>query len=251
MTDKNADNVTQKAKIVFTVITIFPAMVEHVMNYGVIGKAIEKGIIDLKTINPRDFSQDKHHRIDDRPFGGGAGMVMMYDPLAATVDYLKQQDKELSLSFLSPQGEKLEQNMVNKMAKQKHIVLLCGRYEGIDQRFLDKYVDNEISIGDFVISGGELAAATIIDAVARQIPKVLGDEESAKTDSFMQNSLAYPQYTRSVELKTKGVPEVLLSGNHALIAQWRAKQALKITQQKRPDLIEKKGRNTQNGRTSD
>ncbi|HFC31085.1 MAG TPA: tRNA (guanosine(37)-N1)-methyltransferase TrmD [Oceanospirillales bacterium] len=221
----------------FTVITIFPQMVADVLAYGVIGKAIDKGLIEIQTLNPRDFSTDKHHRVDDRPFGGGAGMVMMYDPLAATLEYLSKQDKDLRLNFLSPHGKKLNQNMVNKFAKLKHIVLLCGRYEGIDQRFIDNYVDNEISLGDFVISGGELAAAIIIDAVARQIPKVLGDEDSAKTDSFMQNMLTAPQYTRSEKLKTKGVPEVLLSGNHAKIAKWRADKALEITKLKRPDLL--------------
>lgn len=224
----------------FTVITLFPQMVEDTLTYGVIGKALEKGLIELKTVNPRDFSTDKHKRVDDRPFGGGAGMVMMYDPLAATVEHLKQQDKELTLSFLSPTGKKLNQGTVNQLAQKHHIVLLCGRYEGIDQRFIDTYVDNEISLGDFVISGGELAAAVIIDAVARQIPDVLGDEDSAKTDSFMNNTLGAPQYTRSALLKTEGVPEVLLSGNHAKIAKWREQKALEITKDKRPDLLGKK-----------
>ncbi|MBL4660089.1 MAG: tRNA (guanosine(37)-N1)-methyltransferase TrmD [Alcanivoracaceae bacterium] len=229
--------------IKFTVISIFPDMVKDVLSYGVIGKAIDSGLIELETFNPRDFSQDKHHRVDDRPFGGGAGMVMMYDPLARTVDFLKQQDNSLKLSFLSPHGNTLDQSTVNKLAETKHIVLLCGRYEGIDQRFIDKYVDNEISLGDFVISGGELAAAVIIDAVARQIPHVLGDEESAKSDSFMNKAsgktlLGSPQYTRSDDLKQQGVPDVLLSGNHANIAKWREQQALKITQLKRPDLLD-------------
>jgi len=224
----------------FTVITLFPQMVEDTLTYGVIGKALEKGLIELKTVNPRDFSTDKHKRVDDRPFGGGAGMVMMYDPLAATVEHLKQQDKELTLSFLSPGGKKLNQGTVNQLAQKHHIVLLCGRYEGIDQRFIDAYVDHEISLGDFVISGGELAAAVIIDAVARQIPDVLGDEDSAKTDSFMNNTLGAPQYTRSALLKTEGVPEVLLSGNHAKIAKWREQKALEITKDKRPDLLGKK-----------
>ena len=221
----------------FTVITLFPQMVKDALTYGVIGKALEKGLIELETINPREYSTDKHKRVDDRPFGGGAGMVMMYDPLAATVDQLKQQDKDLTLSFLSPSGKKLNQNTVNQLAQERHIVLLCGRYEGIDQRFIDTYVDNEISLGDFVISGGELAAAVIIDAVTRQIPEVLGDEESAKTDSFMSNTLGPPQYTRSALLKTEGVPEVLLSGNHAKIANWREQKALEITKEKRPDLL--------------
>ena len=224
----------------FTVISIFPEMVENTLSYGVIGKAIENGLIELETINPRDFTTDKHNRVDDRPFGGGAGMVMMYDPLVKTVEYIKQQHTNFKLSFLSPHGKKLEQDTINKMAKETHIVLLCGRYEGIDQRFLDKYVDNELSLGDFVISGGELAAAIIVDAVARQIPGILGDEESAKTDSFMNQLLGPPQYTRSDDLKQEGVPEVLLSGNHAKIAKWREQQALKITQLKRPDLVQKK-----------
>lgn len=228
-----------KQVLKFSVITIFPEMVENALSYGVIGKAIENGLIELETINPRDFAIDKHNRVDDRPFGGGAGMVMMYDPLAMTVEHLKQQNKNFKLSFLSPHGKKLNQNRINQLAQETHIVLLCGRYEGIDQRFIDKYVDNEISIGDFVISGGELVAATIIDAVARQISGVLGDEDSAKTDSFMQKTLGPPQYTRSDVLKQKGVPEVLLSGNHANIAKWREQQALKITRIKRPDLISK------------
>ena len=231
------------AIIKFTVITIFPKMVENALSFGVIGRAIDSGLIELEAINPRDFSLDKHHRVDDRPFGGGAGMVMMYDPLAKTVDFLKQRYKNLKLSFLSPHGNTLDQNMVNMLKKNKHIVLLCGRYEGIDQRFIDEYVDNEISLGDFVISGGELAAAILIDAVARRVPNVLGDEESAKSDSFMNNSagktlLGSPQYTRSDNLKQQGVPDVLLSGNHANIAKWREQQALKITQLKRPDLLE-------------
>ena len=223
----------------FTVITLFPEMVENTLTYGVIGKALEKGLIELETINPRDFSNDKHKRVDDRPFGGGAGMVMMYDPLAATVEHLEQQHKNIRLSFLTPSGKQLNQDTVNQLATEQHIVLLCGRYEGIDQRFIEKYVDDEISLGDFVISGGEIAAATIIDAVTRQLPEVLGDEDSAKTDSFMQNTLGPPQYTRSSLLKTEGVPEVLLSGNHAKIALWREQKALEVTKEKRPDLIKK------------
>jgi len=226
-----------KNAIKFSVITIFPEMVKNALSYGVIGKALEKGLIELKTINPRDFALDKHRKVDDRPFGGGAGMLMMYDPLAATVEHLKQQYTNFRLSFLSPQGQQLNQNKVNKMAQQDHIFLLCGRYEGIDQRFIDKYVDDEISLGDFVISGGELAAAIIVDAVARQLPQVLGDEDSAKTDSFMHNTLAAPQYTRSDILKQQGVPEVLLSGNHAKISKWREQKALEITKLKRPDLL--------------
>lgn len=221
----------------FVVITLFPQMVTQALSYGVIGKAIETGLIEIQTVNPRDYSLDKHQRVDDRPFGGGAGMVMMYDPLAAAIKEL--QHENFKLSFLTPDGKKLNQEMVNTISKRDELVLLCGRYEGIDQRFIDEFVDEEISLGDFVISGGEIAAATIIDAVARQIPGVLGDEDSAKTDSFMKSQLGFPQYTRSDELGQKDVPEVLLSGNHAKIKEWRSKKSLEKTLNKRPDLLKK------------
>ena len=222
----------------FIIITLFPEMIHDTLSHGVIGKAVDKGLIKLKTVNPRDYSFDKHQRVDDRPFGGGAGMVMMYDPLARVVEEL--QHKNFKLSFLTPDGEKINQKQINKLSKREEIVLLCGRYEGIDQRFVDEFVDEEYSLGDFVISGGEIAAVALIDAVARQIPSVLGDEESAQTDSFMENSLGCEQYTRSESLGQNGVPEVLLSGNHAKIKQWRLDNAIEKTKRKRPDLLKNK-----------
>ncbi len=218
-----------------TVITLFPEMIHQALSWGVVGKAIEKGLIELHTVNPRDFANNRHNTVDDRPFGGGAGMVMMYDPLERALQSL---NSSAPVTFMSPQGKRLDQKLVNQMATRKELVLLCGRYEGVDQRFLDKYVDEEVSLGDFVISGGELAAAVLTDAVARQIPGVLGDAESALSDSFMQQRLGYPQYTRSEKLGRKDVPAVLLSGDHAAIRAWREAQAEQITRARRPDLLE-------------
>lgn len=198
----------------FIVITLFPDMVADALKHGVIGKAFEKGLIELETVNPRDFSFDKHQRVDDRPFGGGAGMVMMYDPLARAVKQLQKNTNKdgFRLSFLTPDGEKINQKMVNKLSKREQLVLLCGRYEGIDQRFVDEFVDEEFSLGDFVLSGGEIAAVALIDAVARQIPHVLGDEESAQTDSFMLNQLGCAQYTRSETLGQTGFLKFYFQG---------------------------------------
>lgn len=220
------------------VITLFPEMVEQTLRYGVIGKAIESGLLKLNCFNPRDFAENKHNRVDDKPFGGGAGMVMMYDPLVRTLAHISAQTETGLVVFLSPQGEKLEQTHCNKWASLSNITLLCGRYEGVDQRFIDRYVDKEISIGDYVISGGEMAACVVIDAMARQIDGVLGSDESAQTDSFMNGRLGYPQYTRSEMLGQSGVPSVLLSGHHEAIQKWRDAESLAITKRKRPDLLE-------------
>ncbi|WP_218944243.1 tRNA (guanosine(37)-N1)-methyltransferase TrmD [Marinicella rhabdoformis] len=219
------------------VITLFPQMVSDALSYGVIGRAIKQGVIELVLFNPRDYAQNKHNTIDDKPFGGGAGMVMMHDPLFRTWQDIKNKGESGPLVFMSPQGQKVTQKLCNDWSELPALTLLCGRYEGIDQRFLDGYVDEEISLGDYVISGGELAACVLIDAVARQIKGVLGAEESAKTDSFMTSMLAPPQYTRSELLGQSGVPDVLLSGNHKAIAEWKSQQALTVTKQKRPDLI--------------
>lgn len=220
----------------FNVITLFPEMIDKTMQYGVIGKAIKDKLITVNCVNPRDFAQNKHNRVDDKPFGGGPGMVMMYDCLSRSVDSLSQKDKG-KVVFLSPHGKKLDQAICNELANRTCITLVCGRYEGIDQRFVDEYVDEEISIGDYVISGGEVAACVVIDAVGRQIEGVLGDSESADTDSFMNGLLGAPQYTRSEILGQSGVPEVLLSGNHQAIQAWRDLQAKKQTKRKRPDLL--------------
>lgn len=220
------------------VITLFPEMVEQTLSYGVIGKAIESGLIQLNCFNPRDFADNKHNRVDDKPFGGGPGMVMMYDPLIRVVEHIKEHYKLGQVVFLSPQGRPMQQADCNQWAKQQQITFLCGRYEGVDQRFIDRHVDVEISIGDYVISGGEMAACVAIDALSRQIDGVLGSGDSAETDSFMNGLLGYPQYTRSEKLGQSGVPDVLLSGHHQDIEKWRADQSLKLTKRRRPDLLE-------------
>ncbi len=220
----------------FNVITLFPDMVASALSYGVIGKAIEAGLIDIDYINPRDFAENKHNHVDDKPFGGGAGMVMMYDPLAKAIESVGKRMLG-DVVFMSPQGQTLNQAICNNLAKKNHITLVCGRYEGIDQRFVEQYVDKEISIGDYVISGGEMAACVVIDAVGRQLKGVLGDAESAVTDSFMDGKLSMPQYTRSDMLGQSGVPEVLLSGHHQAIKAWREQQAIANTKHKRPDLM--------------
>jgi len=219
------------------IITLFPEMVKNALSFGVIGKAIENDLLTLNCINPRDFAENKHNRIDDKPFGGGPGMVMMYDPMHRAMESVKQQGSMGEVVFLSPQGKQLDQSLCNELATKKCMTLVCGRYEGIDQRFVDKYVDQEISIGDYVISGGEMAACVVIDAIGRQIKGVLGDDESAMTDSFMNGLLGIPQYTRSDLLGQSGVPEVLLRGHHQAINDWREKQAVAITKLKRPDLL--------------
>ena len=219
------------------VITLFPQMVTDALSYGVIGRAIKQGVVTLSLFNPRDFADNKHNSVDDKPFGGGAGMVMMYDPLLRTWQDVKHKGPSGPLLFMSPQGQTLTQQMCNDWSELPVITLLCGRYEGVDQRFVEGHVDEEVSLGDYVISGGELAASIIIDAVARQISGVLGAEDSAKTDSFMTPLLAPPQYTRSELLGQSGVPAVLLSGNHKAIAEWRSFQSITVTKQKRPDLL--------------
>ncbi len=220
----------------FNVITLFPEMVGSILEYGVIGKAINVGLINVNCVNPRDFAQNRHNKVDDKPFGGGPGMVMMYDSLSRAVESLDEKHKG-QVVYMSPLGKQLNQALCNKLAEMNSLTLVCGRYEGIDQRFVDTYVDEEISIGDYVISGGEMAACVVIDAVGRQIEGVLGDAESADTDSFMNGLLGIPQYTRSDILGQSGVPEVLLSGNHQAIQAWRDSQALSQTRLKRPDLM--------------
>ena len=221
----------------FNIITLFPEMIEQVLSYGVIGRACKKGLIEVVSYNPRDYAEDKHRTVDDKPFGGGPGMVMMYDPLFRLVQDLQDNGPFDGLDFLTPHGHKFDQGMAKAMSKRQVITLLCGRYEGIDQRFVDQCVDREISIGDFVLSGGELPACMVVDAVARLLPGVLGDDASSASDSFMQSRLGYPQYTRSEILGQSGVPDVLLSGHHQHIESWRAQEAERITRQKRPDLL--------------
>ena len=219
----------------FDVLTLFPEMFE-VLNESIIGKAKEKGLINVNLINIRDFSKNKHKKVDDTPYGGGAGMVIQPDVVYDAYNSVKSE--EAKVIYMTPQGKKLDQKKVEELSKQKHLILLCGHYEGIDQRVLDEIVDEEISIGDYVLTGGELPAMVLIDSVSRYVEGVLKDD-STKEESFSQGLLEYPQYTRPETFKNKQVPEVLLSGHHENIDKWRRKQSLKITLNKRPDLLEK------------
>ena len=222
-------------KMKFDVLTLFPEMFE-VLNQSILGKAQEKNLIDINLINIRDFSKDKHKKVDDTPYGGGAGMVMRAD---VVYDAFKSVETPNSkLIYLTPQGKPLNQAKVEELAKNEHLILLCGHYEGIDQRVIDKIVDEEISIGDYVLTGGELPAMVLIDSVSRYIEGVI-KSDSKEEESFSQGLLEYPQYTRPEEFEGQKVPEVLLSGHHQKIEKWRKEQAIKITLNKRPDLIKK------------
>ena len=219
----------------FDVLTLFPEMFEP-LNSSIIGRAREKNLIEINLINIRDFSKDKHKKVDDTPYGGGAGMVMMPDVVYDA--YKSVEDKNAKVIYMSPQGKKLTQKKVEELAKQEHLIILCGHYEGIDQRVIDKIVDEEISIGDYVLTGGELPSMVLIDAVSRYNSGVIA-EESREEESFANGLLEYPQYTRPEVFEGERVPEVLLSGHHANIEKWRREKALEITAKKRPDLLNK------------
>lgn len=219
----------------FDVLTLFPDMF-HVLSQSIIGRAKEKGLINVNLINIRDFSKDKHKKVDDTPYGGGAGMVIQPDVIYDAYKSIK--DEKAKVIYMSPQGKKLDQKKVEELSKQEHLILLCGHYEGIDQRVIDKIVDEEISIGDYVLTGGELPAMVLIDSVSRYVEGVLKDD-STKEESFSQGLLEYPQYTRPEIFQGQQVPEVLLSGHHENIDKWRRKESLKMTLNKRPDLFEK------------
>ena len=220
-----------------SVITLFPELVASVKEHGVVGRAMNNGLVDFALINPRHFADAPHYRVDDRPYGGGPGMVMQYQPLLGALEHARS-DSTARVVYLSPQGQKLDQAMVRRFRTCSHLILLCGRYEGVDERFLEAHVDEECSLGDFVLSGGELAAMALIDAVVRTIPGALGHEESAEQDSFERGLLDYPHFTRPEKIGEIGVPEELLSGDHAKIARWRLKQSLGRTYLRRPDLID-------------
>lgn len=222
----------------FHVISLFPELFAAVRDFGVTGRAYTRQQWVLSCHNPRDFVHDVHKTVDDRPFGGGPGMVMKYQPLADTVDNLiLSEGHKPHLVYLSPQGQPLTQARVQAFAQMPSIALLCGRYEGIDERFINRYVDEEVSLGDFVVSGGELPAMMLMDAVIRLVPGVLGDKASAEEDSFSDGLLDCPHYTRPPNIGDQVVPKVLQSGNHADIAKWRLKQKLLRTQLRRPDLL--------------
>lgn len=220
----------------FSVLTLFPDMFSP-LKESIIGKAVEDKKIELNLINIRDFSKDKHKKVDDTPYGGGAGMVMKADVVYDAYEHIK--DENAKVIFLSPQGKTLNQNKVKELATEEHIILLCGHYEGIDQRVIDEIVDEEISIGDYVLTGGELPAMVLIDSVSRYVEGVLS-KDSIKEESFTNNLLEYPQYTRPEIFHGIKVPEVLLSGHHKNIKKWREEQSLKNTLQKRPNLLKRK-----------
>lgn len=226
----------------FAIVTLFPEMFAALTEYGVVGRAFREGLVTLRCWNPRDFTTDKHQTVDDRPYGGGPGMVMRVEPLAAAVNAAKQKLPEAKVVYLSPQGKRLNQNAVKAFAQSRPLILIAGRYEGVDERFIQQYVDEEWSIGDYVLSGGELAAMVLIDAVVRNLPGVLGHELSAVQDSFSEGLLDYPHYTRpetfcSANGEEQKVPDVLLSGNHEMIRRWRHEQSLARTMERRPDLL--------------
>ena len=217
----------------FDVLTLFPEMFE-ILNQSIIGKAIEKELIDIHLINIRDFSKDKHKKVDDTPYGGGAGMVMKPDVVYDAYQSIK--DRNAKVIYMSPQGKPLNQDKVEELSKENHLIILCGHYEGIDQRVLDKIVDEEISIGDYVLTGGEIPAMVLIDSVSRYVEGVL-KEESVKEESFSNGLLEYPQYTRPEVFEGMKVPEVLLSGHHENIEKWRKEKSLEMTKKKRPDIL--------------
>lgn len=223
----------------FDIISLFPDFVAQCAAFGVVGRAGERGLMSVHGWNPRDFAEGNYRRVDDRPFGGGPGMVMMIDPLRACLAEVRATDPTPAhVVYMSPQGAPLTQAKVRELATRPRLVLLCGRYEGVDERFLQAEVDEEISIGDYVLSGGELAAAVVLDAVARLQEGALNDAESAVQDSFEDGLLDCPHYTRPVEHSLGNVPPVLLSGNHAEIAKWRRQQSLGRTWLRRPDLLD-------------
>jgi tRNA (guanine37-N1)-methyltransferase len=230
------------------VITLFPEMFDAVAKYGITRRALEEKRWELKLWNPRDFTRDSYRTIDDRPYGGGPGMVMLPEPLDAAIDAAIARQTSLGLSqgkpkvvYLTPQGKPLDDAGVRALAQEPGLVMLAGRYEGVDERLIEARVDSEVSIGDYVLSGGELPVMVLIDALVRLLPGVLNDNESAAQDSFANGLLDWPHYTRPEEWRGARVPDVLLSGNHALIEKWRRKQALGRTWLRRPDLIEAAG----------
>ncbi|MDR9413095.1 MAG: tRNA (guanosine(37)-N1)-methyltransferase TrmD [Spiribacter salinus] len=225
----------------FDVITLFPDMVDAVMGHGVLGRAAEQGLVELVTWNPRDYATDRHRTVDDRPYGGGPGMVMKVEPVRAAIQAARAAGEPASVVYLTPEGQKLDGAGVAALADRGRIILLCGRYEGIDQRLIELEVDQEISIGDYVVSGGELPAMVMMDAVARLLPGVLGHADSAAQDAFAEGLLDCPHYTRPEVVAGQGVPDVLLSGDHQAVARWRHREALGRTWRKRPDLLEQRG----------
>ncbi len=223
--------------MIFDILTIFPGMFAAPLGESILGKAQERGFINIRVHNIRDFAEDRHQMTDDRPFGGGEGMVMKPEPIVGALEELKKEGPVPRVLLLSPQGRLLSQQLAWELSRLPRLVLICGRYEGVDERIAEHFADDAISIGDYVLTGGELAAMVAIDAVARLIPGVLGNSSSAEYESFAEPVLEYPQYTRPQEFRGLSVPDVLLSGNHEVIRRWRRGQALLRTRERRPDLF--------------
>ncbi|WP_216825011.1 tRNA (guanosine(37)-N1)-methyltransferase TrmD [Agarilytica rhodophyticola] len=234
---------TQEYMLQAAVVTLFPEMFVALTQSGISRRAIDKGLVDVQCFNPRDYAMDKHRTVDDRPYGGGPGMVMrvqpLQDALQAARNYLPMPKDKQRVIYLSPQGRRLDRQSINTLAQHKNLVLIAGRYEGVDERFIEDEVDEEWSIGDYVLSGGELPAMVLLDALIRRLPGAIGDAKSAEQDSFENGLLDCAHYTRPEILNGRKVPEVLLSGDHKRIENWRMKQALGRTADRRPDLLEK------------
>ena len=228
----------------FSIMTLFPDMVRAVLNESIIGRAQKDGIIETEILNIRDFTEDRHNRVDDYPYGGGSGMVMQCQPIYDCYQHIVQNSSEKPLTlYMSPQGKVLTQQKVRELSKHEHIVILCGHYEGVDERVLEEIVDEEISVGDYVLTGGELPACILVDSVSRMIDGVLSSAEAYEGESLYNGLLEQPQYTRPEEWHGKRVPDVLLSGHHENIKKWQTQMSLKRTVEKRPDLLEKHNKN--------
>ncbi len=223
----------------FALVSLFPEMFDAVTDHGVTGRAVKQGLVEISHSNPRDYTTDRHRTVDDRPYGGGPGMLMKIDPLQQAIAAARETAGEgAKVIYLSPQGKKLDHGLAVALSQERALILVAGRYEGVDERLIQAEVDEELSIGDYVLSGGELAAMVVIDTVTRQLPGVLGHELSAQEDSYADGLLDCPHFTRPEEYQGRRVPDVLLSGNHEEIRRWRLKQALGRTQERRPDLLQ-------------
>ena len=235
--NRKSDNRKSKKGMHIDILTLFPAMFDGIFSNSILKRAQQKELVSIALHDIRDYSQDKHRRVDDYPYGGEAGMVIKPEPIATCIDYLRQLRQYDEIIFLTPDAPILTQSLANQLSMNENMLFLCGHYKGIDERIREMYVTKEVSIGDFVLSGGELPAAILCDVVVRLIPGVLNDETSALSDSFQYGLLSYPVYTRPHDFRGKVVPEVLLSGNEKLITEWKLQKALERTQQKRPDII--------------
>ncbi len=229
----------------FHILTLFPEMVYDCLNTSIIGRAITNGNIELNVVNIRDFATNKHHKVDDYPYGGGAGMVMQAEPVYLAYKSIEEKVSDKSgrkprVLYMTPQGKVFNQRMAEEFAVEEDLVFLCGHYEGIDERVLELIVTDNVSIGDYVLTGGELPAMVMVDTISRLVEGVLNNDESAKYESFAEDKLEYPQYTRPAEFMGKRVPDVLLSGNHKKVAEWREKESIKRTMERRPDLLDRR-----------